>query len=184
MQAATHPTTELIELNIANANSTVLGQFATFNQAKYSGDDIYVTAGPDFKEGLGRNLPENMLANNYDGQLYLLTDNGKNAAPLSREFDPAIGQLEVLPNGDAIVKVTEQDTIALYLYDKSKQHFSKLNTGFDVVEQFSYSTTRSPAILVSGSNASSPQQLKQLTISKTKQPHFRIHNRKNTPIPI
>ncbi|WKD22221.1 prolyl oligopeptidase family serine peptidase [Pseudoalteromonas sp. KG3] len=168
MQAATHPTTELIELNIANANSTVLGQFATFNQAKYSGDDIYVTAGPDFKEGLGRNLPENMLANNYDGQLYLLTDNGKNAAPLSREFDPAIGQLEVLPNGDAIVKVTEQDTIALYLYDKSKQHFSKLNTGFDVVEQFSYSTTRSPAILVSGSNASSPQQLKQLTISKNK----------------
>ncbi|KPH93632.1 hydrolase [Pseudoalteromonas porphyrae] len=168
MLATTHPTTELIELNIANGKSEVIGLFNIFNQAKYSNNDIYVTAGPDFKNGLGRNLPEDMLSNNYDGQLYLLTDNGKKASALSRNFDPAIGQLEVLNNGDAIVKVTDQDTIALYLYDKSKQRFNKLKTGFDVVEQFSYSNNRSPAILVSGSNASSPQQLKQLSINKNK----------------
>ena len=168
MLATTHPTTELIELNITNGASEVIGLFNIFNQAKYSNNDIYVTAGPDFKDGLGRNLPENMLSNNYDGQLYLLTDNGKKASALSRNFDPAIGQLEVLNNGDAIVKVTDQDTIALYLYDKSKQRFNKLKTGFDVVEQFSYSNNRSPAILVSGSNASSPQQLKQLSINKNK----------------
>ncbi|NNG44775.1 S9 family peptidase [Pseudoalteromonas sp. NEC-BIFX-2020_002] len=168
MLATTHPTTELIELNIANGKSEVIGLFNIFNQAKYSNNDIYVTAGPDFKDGLGRNLPEDMLSNNYDGQLYLLTDNGKKASALSRNFDPAIGQLEVLNNGDAIVKVTDQDTIALYLYDKSKQRFNKLKTGFDVVEQFSYSNNRSPAILVSGSNASSPQQLKQLSINKNK----------------
>ncbi|MEM5551387.1 prolyl oligopeptidase family serine peptidase [Pseudoalteromonas neustonica] len=168
MLATTHPTTELIELNIANGKSEVIGLFNIFNQAKYSNNDIYVTAGPDFKDGLGRNLPEDMLSNNYDGQLYLLTDNGKKASALSRNFDPAISQLEVLNNGDAIVKVTDQDTIALYLYDKSKQRFNKLKTGFDVVEQFSYSNNRSPAILVSGSNASSPQQLKQLSINKNK----------------
>lgn len=166
MQASTHPITELVELNITNATNTVIGEFTTFNQAKYTGNDIYVIAGPDFKNGLGRNLPENMLSNNYDGQLYLLTDNGKTAAPLSREFDPAIGQLEVLANGDALVKVTDQDTIALYLYSKSKQRFSKLKTGFDVVEQFSYSLNRSPAILVSGSNALAPQKLKLLSINK------------------
>ena len=92
MQLSPQPATELVELNLASSAIKVLGQYNTFNQAKYTDDGIYVTAGPDFNKGLGRNLPEGMLANNYDGQLYLLSRDGKKATPLSKEFNPAIGQ--------------------------------------------------------------------------------------------
>ncbi|MBQ4800976.1 S9 family peptidase [Pseudoalteromonas sp. MMG006] len=168
MQASTHPKTELVELDIKSNKLSSLGKFKTFNQAKYANKDVYVVAGPDFKNGAGRALPKNMLANNYDGQLYLLTDNGKNVKALSKQFNPAIGQLNVLDNGDALIKVTEQDTQPLYLFDLSKQRFKKLNTGLDIVEQFSYSHDRNTEVLLSGTTASSPQQLKRLNISKNK----------------
>ncbi|WP_394193423.1 alpha/beta hydrolase family protein [Pseudoalteromonas atlantica] len=168
MEASTHPITELVETTLSTAKQSVLGQFKTFNQAKYTDEGIYVIAGPDFKNGLGRNIPKDMLANNYDGQLYLLDSNGKKAKALSKNFDPAIGQINVLNNGDAVVKVTEQDTQQLYLFDLSKNRFNKLNTKLDVVEQFSVSKNRSPAILLSGTTASSPQQLKYLRISKNR----------------
>ena len=168
MQASTHPETELVELDIKSNKLSSLGKFKTFNQAKYANKDVYVVAGPDFKNGAGRALPKNMLANNYDGQLYLLTDNGKNVKALSKQFNPAIGQLHVLDNGDALIKVTEQDTQPLYLFDLSKQRFNKLNTGLDIVEQFSYSHDRNTEVLLSGTTASSPQQLKRLNISKNK----------------
>lgn len=166
MQASTHPETELVELDLKSNKLTSLGKFKTFNQAKYANKDVYVVAGPDFKNGAGRALPKEMLANNYDGQLYLLTDGGKNVKALSKQFDPAIGRLSVLNNGDALLKVTEHDTQPLYLFDLSKQRFKKLNTGLDIVEQFSYSNERNIEILLSGTTASSPQQLKRFNISK------------------
>ena len=168
MQATTHPETELVELDLQSNKITSFGKFKTFNYAKYANKDVYVVAGPDFKNGAGRALPKGMLANNYDGQLYLLSDNGKNVKALSKQFDPAIGELHVLDNGDALIKVTEQDTQPLYLYDLSKQRFKKLNTGLDIVEQFSYSHERNPQVLLSGTTASTPQQLKRLNISKNK----------------
>ncbi|ETJ49076.1 alpha/beta hydrolase family protein [Pseudoalteromonas agarivorans] len=168
MQATTHPETELVELDLQSNKITSFGKFKTFNHAKYANKDVYVVAGPDFKNGAGRTLPKGMLANNYDGQLYLLSDNGKNVKALSKQFDPAIGELHVLDNGDALIKVTEQDTQPLYLYDLSKQRFKKLNTGLDIVEQFSYSHERNPQVLLSGTTASTPQQLKRLNISKNK----------------
>lgn len=168
MQSTTHPETELVELDLQSNKITSFGKFKTFNHAKYANKDVYVVAGPDFKNGAGRALPKGMLANNYDGQLYLLSDNGKNVKALSKQFDPAIGELHVLDNGDALIKVTEQDTQPLYLYDLSKQRFKKLNTGLDIVEQFSYSHERNPQVLLSGTTASTPQQLKRLNISKNK----------------
>ncbi|MCQ8887032.1 S9 family peptidase [Pseudoalteromonas agarivorans] len=168
MQATTHPETELVELDLQSNKITSFGKFKTFNHAKYANKDVYVVAGPDFKNGAGRALPKGMLANNYDGQLYLLSDNGKNVKALSKQFDPAIGELHVLDNGDALIKVTEQDTQPLYLYDLSKQRFKKLNTGLDIVEQFSFSHERNPQVLLSGTTASTPQQLKRLNISKNK----------------
>ncbi|GEK55768.1 peptidase S9 [Pseudoalteromonas espejiana] len=168
MQASTHPETELVELDLNSNKLTSFGKFKTFNHAKYTNKDVYVVAGPDFKNGAGRALPKDMLANNYDGQLYLLSDNGKNVKALSKQFDPSIGQLNVLDNGDALIKVTEQDTQPLYLFDLSKQRFKKLNTGLDIVEQFSYSHDRNTQVLLSGTTASTPQQLKQLNVSKNK----------------
>ncbi|TMO35388.1 S9 family peptidase, partial [Pseudoalteromonas sp. S4389] len=88
----------------------------------------------------------------------------KKATDLSKEFNPAMGKLNVLENGDALIKVSEQDTVQLYQYDLSNKRFNKVNTGFDVVEQFSYSNDRNQSILVTGTTASRPRQLNKLTV--------------------
>ncbi|TMN87683.1 S9 family peptidase, partial [Pseudoalteromonas sp. S558] len=107
MQASTHPETELVELTLKSNSIKSLGKFKTFNQAKYAANNIFVVAGADFKNGSGRTLPKNMLANNYDGQLYLLTDNAKKVTSLRKQYHRAIGTIEVLTNRDALFKVTE-----------------------------------------------------------------------------
>lgn len=163
-----HALTELLEVNMSTLAESSLGQYVTLNSAKYGNDGIFVTAGPDFKNGLGRTIPEGQLANNYDGQLYWLSFDGKEAKALSRNFDPAIGQIKVINGEDLVMKVTEKDTQPLYLFDVSKHKFTRLNTGFDVVDNFSITNTKQNKVLASGTTASSPQQLITLNLSKNK----------------
>jgi dipeptidyl aminopeptidase/acylaminoacyl peptidase len=158
-KAPPHMLTELAEISLSDNKETVLGQYRTFNTATYADDGIYVIAGPDFIDGKGKKLPDDMLTNNYDGQLYQLSFDGKNYQALSRDFDPAISSIARLDNDDLIVKVTERDTVQLYLYDESKKRFNKVNTGFDVVEKFSLSKGSKPQLVATGTTASSPQKL-------------------------
>ena len=166
--APPHMLTQLVEIDLSNHTENMLGEYRTFNRAKYTDKGIYVIAGPDFSQGLGRNLPKDMLANNYDGQLYLLNNDGEKPQALSKKFDPAIGGLQVLSNGDAVLNVTDKDTKQLYLYDESKRRFKKLNTGFDVVERYSVSDSKKGQVLVTGSQASSPQALSLVTVKRNK----------------
>ncbi|MCG9768578.1 prolyl oligopeptidase family serine peptidase [Pseudoalteromonas piscicida] len=160
-----HMLTELIEIDLSNNQQRVIGQYRTFSGAQYTKNGIYVTAGPDFAEGAGRNLPEGMLANNYDGQLYWLDRKGNNVKALSKNFDPAIGSFTVLSNGDVVLKATDQDRQQLFLFDESKSTFKRLNTGLDVVANYSVSSERNPEILFTGTTASTPQQLKTMSTS-------------------
>ncbi|CCQ10421.1 hypothetical protein PALB_12860 [Pseudoalteromonas luteoviolacea B = ATCC 29581] len=166
--APPHMISELSEVNLSTLEESKLGQFRTFNQAKYAKEGLYVVAGPDFYNGLGRTIDEGLLANNYDGQLYFLSFDGKSATPLSKEFDPAISTIHVTATGDAIVKVTEKDTQPLYRFERSKQRFIKLKTGFDVTDDFTVSSSRAPVILAAGSTATSPQRLVTLAIEKNR----------------
>lgn len=163
-----HSLTELVEVNMSTLAETSLGKFNTFNSAKYGNDGIFVTAGPDFKDGLGRAIAEGQLANNYDGQLYWMSYDGREAKALSKDFDPAIGQIKVINTEDIIMKVTEKDTQPLYLYDASKNKFVRLNTGLDVVDAFSTTDTKQNTIIASGTTVTSPQQLVSLSLNKNK----------------
>ncbi|WP_125558601.1 alpha/beta hydrolase family protein [Pseudoalteromonas rubra] len=166
--APPHMLTELVEFNLTQGTETVLGQYRTFNEAKYGAKGIYAVAGPDFKNGLGRAVEKDQLTNNYDGQLYWLDQQGAQAKALSKAFNPAIGSINVLSNGDVIAKVTDEDRQQLYLYDVSKDRYTRLKTGLDVVERFSIADNRKPALLVAGTQASAPQQLKQVNIYKNR----------------
>ncbi|CAH9063133.1 hypothetical protein PSECIP111854_03163 [Pseudoalteromonas sp. CIP111854] len=163
-QAPPHRLTELIEININDGKKIPIGAYRTFNQAQYTSDGLYVIAGPDFANGLGRVLPKGTLANNYDGQLYWLDRQGKNAKALSKTFDPAIGNMTVLKSDDVILYVSDKDTKQLYLFDESKSRFKHIKTNLDVVEDFAITHTNHADILVKGTLASAPQQLKRISL--------------------
>ena len=152
-----HSLTEVSELNLAEHRLQVIGQYRTFNNAKYAKAGIYMVAGPSFENGLGSAVSQGVVANDYDSQLYYRDKQGQFRA-LSKQFDPSIGQIKVLPNDDLVMRVTERDGSSLFHFDISKQRYNKLDTGFEVVESFSVSHSNKPQILVKGTSATKPQQ--------------------------
>jgi len=166
--APPHMITELVEVSLKDHSEKVIGKYRTFNNAQYRKNGFYISAGPAFMNGTGQNLPKDMLPNNYDGQLYKLSFNGKDVTALSKTFDPSIGRFEVLKNSDVVLSVTEKDTKQIYLFDESKNNFKKLKSKLDIVERFSLSQGKKPQLLYTGTTASKPQQVKLLNVYKNK----------------
>ncbi|NRA83982.1 MAG: S9 family peptidase [Gammaproteobacteria bacterium] len=167
-QQPAHGLTELSELNLTTNKIKVLGQYRTLANAKYTSDGLYILAGPAFNNGLGLALTDGLIANNYDTQLYF-RDHQSQLSALSKEFDPSIGQIKVLPNDDLMMLVTEQDAKQLYHFDRSEQTFHQLASSLEVIESFSVSATKQPTILYKGTSATRPQQVASIKL-KSRQP--------------
>jgi acylaminoacyl-peptidase len=71
-QAPAHSLTQLFELDLHTGDETLVGEYRTFNSAQFHKDGSIIGAGPDFKGGQGNNVSHGGVANDYDGQLYLL----------------------------------------------------------------------------------------------------------------
>jgi len=166
-QAPAHSLTQLFELDLHTGDETLVGEYRTFNSARFHKDGLIIGAGPDFKGGQGNNVSHGGVANNYDGQLYLLDKQGQ-MMPLSKDFTPAIGQVEVLNNGDLIVSTTDQDTRQLYRFDMSRKIFRKLDAEVEVVSGFTVSTHSSPIIIYTVTSATTPQSVHTRTLGSAK----------------
>ncbi|WP_157982812.1 alpha/beta hydrolase family protein [Aliidiomarina minuta] len=154
-----HFAVELLEIRISDGAERVIGEYRTFNQALYGAEGIYVVAGPEFAEGAGRNVPEDMLSNNYDGQLYWMNRQGEDVGPLAIDFDPAIGAIYSAGENNLLLRVTERDGTQLYHYQADNQRFNKLNNNLDVIDQVAVSQQDSPRVAFAGTAARAPQRL-------------------------
>ncbi|WP_440054860.1 alpha/beta hydrolase family protein [Pseudoalteromonas sp. T1lg65] len=166
--APPHMLTELVEIDLKTREARSIGKYRTLNSVKYASKGFYVTAGPDFANGIGRNLPDGMLANNYDGQLFWMNSEGKSVKALSKEFAPSIGTFTVLDNDDVVFIAGAEDKRHLFSYDQSKNKMVTLNSGLDVIDQFVVSKEKNAEVLFTGTTASTPQQLKRMSISDKK----------------
>ena len=88
--------------------------------------------------------------------------------PLSKDFTPTIGQVEILNNGDLIVSTTDQDTRQLYRFDMSRKIFRKLDAEVEVVSGFTVSTHSSPIIIYTDTSATTPQSVHTRTLGSAK----------------
>ena len=163
-----HGLTQLLVVDLNTGNEKLVGEYRTFNSAQFHKDGFIISAGPDFKGGQGNNVSHAGVANNYDGQLYLLHKQGQ-ITPLSKDFKPAIGQVKVLNDGDLIVSTTDQDRRQLYSYDISQKKFSKLDTEVEIVSGFSISKQSTPSIIYKGTSATRPQSVYATTLGSNKQ---------------
>jgi dipeptidyl aminopeptidase/acylaminoacyl peptidase len=170
-KAPPHGLTQLLELDIDTGNEKLVGEYRTFNSAQFHKDGYIISAGPNFESGQGNNVSNAGVANDYDVQLYLMRKQGQ-ILPLSKNFKPAIDQVEVLNNGDLIMSTTDQDRSQLYSYDISRKKFSKLDTEVEVVSGFSISKQNTPTIVYKGTSATRPQSVHLRTLRSTKGKHL------------
>ena len=87
--------------------------------------------------GIGRNLPEGMITNTYDGQLFLYDRSSKNATALTKDFDPAIGSVNVSTTKPiAYFTAANKDRVSLYRLDLKRKQIEQVPTTEDLVRSF------------------------------------------------
>lgn len=154
-----HFAVALLEIEVATGDEQEIGDYRTFNQARYGSEGIYAVAGPEFGEGAGRTISDDMLSNNYDGQLYWMSREGSEVTALSREFDPAIGAIYKTAGDDLMVQATERDGTQLFHFRASDKEFNRLDNELDVVETLSVSQQSTPMVAYAGTTATTPQRV-------------------------
>lgn len=160
--------TRLFELSLASGETREVARLRQAGALRFAAEGYWLTAGPGFAEGAGTALAEGLTPNEYDGQLYRLAADGTLAESLSRGFDPAIGGIERLADGDLLLPVTEGDRAGLYRYDVRSRRFVALNTGVDQMEAFVVSTGRQPTVLLAGSDVAAPQRVHALDLARNR----------------
>lgn len=98
------------------------------------GNHILFTGGPDAFDQAGKNIPEHMLANNYDTQAYLYHLQNKTITPLTRDFDPSITSANWSPHdGNIYWTAQDKEKISLYRYNLQREQITQLSAPGDIV---------------------------------------------------
>jgi dipeptidyl aminopeptidase/acylaminoacyl peptidase len=120
------------------------------------GRSLLFTGGPSMFGDLGTNVPEGMVANDYDTQAYLYDISSRNVKPVTLEFDPAINQAIWGADSNTIYFITTDRSYRnLYRYDVRRDRFTKIETVPDVINQVDIARNGRTAIY-SGTGISQP----------------------------
>ena len=118
------------------------------------GNRILILGGPNDFDGLGVNVPDTMLANDYDTQAYLYHRDTGETEVITRDFDPSVSLARWDETGRYIYfVVTEEAYERIYRYDTRDRSFRKYEGGPDVVHSMDLASNRAVAVM-RGSGAS------------------------------
>jgi dipeptidyl aminopeptidase/acylaminoacyl peptidase len=106
------------------------------------GQRLLVTGSAAAFGGAGNPLPDGVIPNDYDTQLYLYTLATGLVTPITRQFDPNINQAQWSHDGAHIyVTSGEKAFVNAYRYELRRGTFTKLETGVDITGNLSISRT-------------------------------------------
>lgn len=120
---------------------------------------LLVTGSAMMFDGLGRNLPEGIVANDYDNQAYIYDVDNKEIIPITKDFDPNITYAAWCSHDDKIYLTAEDGSyVRAYSYNPDRKVFDMLDSqGLDVVRNISKSDETSLISFV-GCGTQSPER--------------------------
>ena len=144
----------ILDLETMETDSLFMLSFGGAAQYSPDGNRILVFGGPNDFGGLGANVQDTLIANDYDTQAYLYhRDTGETEA-ITRTFDPSVSMARWDETGRYIYfVVTEASYERVYRYDTRDRSFRSYEGGPDVVHSLDLARDRSVAVL-RGSGAS------------------------------
>lgn len=101
---------------------------------------ILILAGPNFKNNLGSALPQDVIPNSFDRQLYIMDVATKEIEAVSKNFDPSITMAQWGGDGRIYLLAENRDRKHAFVYDLNKKEFSPvkdLNACFDNISRIS-----------------------------------------------
>jgi dipeptidyl aminopeptidase/acylaminoacyl peptidase len=151
--------TEWYEMNLDNLRVETVLTERWIGDVSYGRDrDTFVLIGsPSAFDGLGRDLPEGVIPNDYGGQLFLYNRKTSTPTPLSRDFDPTVQGAVWHDSGRIVTRVLDKQyqRIAVCSTDGAWEIY---DAGVDVVADWEVSRG-AKTVVTTGTSAAGPQKL-------------------------
>jgi len=163
-----HSLFRLIEMDLGDLSQREVRQLRMLSGALFAEDGFWLLSGPGLPGGDGATTEAPLIPNEYDTQLYALSTDGGEARSLSRDFDPSINSAHRLPDGDLLLSVARGEGTALVRFDAEGERFMDIDSGVEVVEQFSASETRQVRVAVRGTDATAPQRVQLIDLERNR----------------
>jgi dipeptidyl aminopeptidase/acylaminoacyl peptidase len=154
-------TSELWELDLATLRAERLLDDRWLGGAAYGPDPdrLLLQGSPSAFAGLGRDLPDGVQANDYGGQLYLYDRRRGEAEPLTRDFDPAVGDAWwSLDDGLIYALCTDTQFRNVWRADPRRPRWERVEVGVEYVDQFDLARQGRRA-LVRGTSVTTPNRV-------------------------
>lgn len=158
----------LFELTLATLEEREIGQYRVLNGALFADQGYWLLAGPGLPQGDGAITTDDLIPNEYDTQLYALSADGGSARSLSRDFDPALGQMHRLPGGDLLLTALAGERWQLVRFEAGRERFLPIDAGLEVLEGFVASDARRTTVAVRGSDADAPQRVHLVDLQRNR----------------
>jgi dipeptidyl aminopeptidase/acylaminoacyl peptidase len=159
---------ELWELDLAtHAAERVLAE-RWIGDASYGPDpDVLLLSGsPSAFDGLGRNLPEGMQANDYGGQLYLYDREAGTASPLTLDLRPDVASAWwSQEDGQVYALCTETQFRHLYRRHPDRADWERLDTGVEYVDAVDFARDARRAV-VRGTSVTTPNRVYAVDLAR------------------
>lgn len=132
------------------------------------GKNLLILGGPSMFGGIGKNLPDTMIPNDFDMQAYIYNLESRKGGSISREFDPSITSAYWSVLEDAIYFNTDDKTKqTLYRYDLKNKQFRKIDLKVEVLNNIVFAPDNLSAVY-KGSGAIEPEKFYYLDLKNYK----------------
>lgn len=120
-------------------------------------------------EGIGRNLPEDRIPNEFDSQLFIMDIATREVTPLTREFDPSVNDaIWSKADGKIYFSAEDKDCVNLFRADPAKSVIESLKNSEDHVYGFDIAIS-SPALIYYGQSLGSATKVWTVDSKKGRQ---------------
>ncbi len=162
--------TKLWLLDLENLDLSELLNDPWIGDAIFSPDSktLCLTGSPSAFDGMGRNLPDGVQANDYGGQVYLMDIAEGQARPISIDFVPDVARAQWSNvDGKIYARCTDTQHSNIHRYDLKHDRWEKVETGVEYTNQLELPNKGSLAV-VWGTSANHPNTVQILDLKKNR----------------
>jgi dipeptidyl aminopeptidase/acylaminoacyl peptidase len=127
---------------------------------------LLLLGGPSALKGIGKNLPEGTIPNDYDVQAFIYDTSNNRATAISRDFDPSINTaVWNARDNDIYFQAVDRSRVGLFRYSVKTKRFKPVGVQAEVLRSMD---VQGDTCVYWGSSATVPYKLYRVSLSSGK----------------